>query len=212
MGTNSVVGGGAENRAGAISGGSYSTVPGGFQNVAAGNYSFAAGRQAKAALEGQFVWADATGTDLTSPMPNTVTFRASGGYRLITDDKNSLGVELAANATAWSILSDREVKENFEAIDTGEILAQVAALPLSAWNYKADPGQRRYIGPVAQDFHASFGLGDDVTINTLDTDGVALAAIQGLNAKVIALEAENEALKQRLARMEELLEAWVGPQ
>ena len=199
------VGGGAENRAGAVSGGSYSTVPGGFQNVAAGNYSFAAGRQAKAALDGQFVWADSTGTDLTSPMPNTVTFRASGGYRLISDDKNSLGVELLANATAWSILSDREVKENFEDIDPREILEQVAALPLAAWNYKADPGQRRYIGPVAQDFHSAFGLGNETTINTLDTDGVALAAIQGLNAKVDELEAENLELKQRLERLEALL-------
>lgn len=36
-------------------------------------------------------------------------------------------------------------------------------------------------GPIAQDFHAAFGPGiDDRHIVTVDTDGVALAAIQGL--------------------------------
>jgi DNA-binding transcriptional MerR regulator len=38
---------------------------------------------------------------------------------------------------------------------------------------------------MAQDFHAAFGLGtDDKHIATVDADGVALAAIQGLNEKV----------------------------
>ena len=37
---------------------SYATVPGGFDNVAAGEYSFAAGQQAQALHEGAFVWAD----------------------------------------------------------------------------------------------------------------------------------------------------------
>ena len=56
------------------------------------------------------------------------------------------------------------------------------------------------MGPMAQDFHAAFGLGaNDVTIATVDADGVALAAIQGLNDK---LERENEALKKRLADLE----------
>jgi hypothetical protein len=51
----------------------------------------------------------------------------------------------------------REAKENFEAIDAREILEKVAGLPLTSWNYKADPDHRRYIGPVSQDFHAAFG-------------------------------------------------------
>lgn len=199
-GTNSFVGGGVNNRA--I--GTAATIPGGKDNTA-NHYSFAAGHRAKALQIGSFVWADSTDADAIALVNDSVTFRASGGYRLFTDDKSSLGVALEANATAWSILSDRELKENFEDIDPREILEQVAALPLAAWNYKADPGQRRYIGPVAQDFHSAFGLGNDTTINTLDTDGVALAAIQGLNAKVDELEAENLELKQRLERLEALL-------
>ena len=45
----------------------------------------------------------------------------------------------------------------------------------------------RHLGPTAQDFRAAFGLGeDDTTISTVDEQGVALAAIQGLYAVVQA--------------------------
>jgi len=38
---------------------------------------------------------------------------------------------------------------------------------------------------MARDFHAAFGLGEsEKRINTVDADGVALAAIQGLNQKL----------------------------
>jgi hypothetical protein len=59
------------------------------------------------------------------------------------------------------------------------------------------------MGPVAQDFRAAFGLGDsDKTITTVDADGVALAAIQGLNQK---LEAELRAKDERINRLEAAL-------
>jgi hypothetical protein len=49
---------------------------------------------------------------------------------------------------------------------------------------------------MAQDFHAAFGLGgSERTIATVDADGVALAAVQGLNEK---MEAENEKLRAEL--------------
>lgn len=42
-----------------------------------------------------------------------------------------------------------------------------------------------HIGPMAQDFNAAFQLGEsDRAITTVDADGVALAAIQGLNQKL----------------------------
>ena len=75
-------------------------------------------------------------------------------------------------------------------------------MPISAWNYKDDPASR-HVGPMAQDFHAAFGLGfDDKHIATVDADGIALAAIQGLNQK---LEAQAGALQERddrIARLE----------
>jgi trimeric autotransporter adhesin len=98
--------------------------------------------------------------------------------------------------------SDREVKRDFAPVDAGEVLAKVTALPIQAWSYINSPGIR-HLGPVAQDFRAAFGLGaDDKTIATVDADGVALAAIQGLNRK---LETENAELRARLEKIEQLL-------
>ena len=43
-------------------------------------------------------------------------------------------------------------------------------------------------GPMAQDFHEAFGLSvSHKMIDTIDPNGVALAAIQGLEAKDTAL-------------------------
>ena len=97
---------------------------------------------------------------------------------------------------------DRNLKENFTSVDPGEILAKVSALPITRWNYKDDP-TAPHIGPVAQDFRSAFGLGhDEKTICVVDSDGVALAAIQGLNKKVDELvkqqKEEIEALKAEL--------------
>ena len=66
------------------------------------------------------------------------------------------------------------------------------------------------MGPMAQDFHAAFGLGvSDKLIDTIDPDGVALAAIQGLHAlveekdaEIAENRAEIEELRERLERLE----------
>jgi trimeric autotransporter adhesin len=115
---------------------------------------------------------------------------------------------LTVNGTFVSA-SDRNQKECFQAVDPGEVLARVAALPITAWSYKEDR-DTRHIGPMAQDFHAAFGVGpDDKHITTVDADGVALAAIQGLNQKlerqITAKDARIRELEIRLARLEQLL-------
>ncbi len=107
-----------------------------------------------------------------------------------------------SNGGVWTNASSRELKEGFAAIDAGTILSKVLALPISTWRYKtSDEGT--HIGPVAEDFKETFGFaGDGKSIPTVDADGVALAAIQGLNAK---LEAENAELRARLERIERSL-------
>jgi len=80
-------------------------------------------------------------------------------------------------------------------------------LPLSTWNYKSQNPAVRHLGPMAQDFKAAFNLGEsDTGITTVDADGVALAAIQGLGQKVEALRAENTDLKVRLEKLERLIQ------
>jgi hypothetical protein len=112
-------------------------------------------------------------------------------------------------AGTYSPSSDRNAKENIQPVSPRDVLERVAALPISRWNFKQDPNSE-HVGPMAQDFHAAFGLGaDDKHIATVDADGVALAAIQGLNRKLeeeLRLrDAENRALKQRLEKVEQLV-------
>jgi hypothetical protein len=109
------------------------------------------------------------------------------------------GVTMAAGGGSFTSLSDRHVKTAIEAIDPTVILDQVVGLPISTWSYIAQGTGIRHIGPMAQDFMAAFEVGEtDTGITTIDADGVALAAIQGLNAK---LEAERDALAGQVERL-----------
>ena len=75
-----------------------------------------------------------------------------------------------------------------------KILQLVNDLPVSTWQYKGQDGQ--HIGPMAQDFYSSFGLGASETgIASVDADGVALAAIKALINEV-------ETLKVRVSELE----------
>ena len=102
--------------------------------------------------------------------------------------------------------SDRDRKENFREVDCNEILAKVAELPVTSWNYKHDEDTVRHIGPVAQDFHQAFALGhDELSITSLDSDGVALASIKALNAKLEQKDAQIQELQKRLEAMEAVI-------
>ncbi|HEV8359836.1 MAG TPA: tail fiber domain-containing protein, partial [Candidatus Thermoplasmatota archaeon] len=131
----------------------------------------------------------------------------------------SAGVSLAPGAGAWSTLSDRNAKGFFEPVDGRDVLQQLAGLDVSTWTYNSQAPTIRHMGPVAQDFRAAFGLGEsDTTISTVDADGVAFAAIQGLyaelqdrDARITALEHQNSVLEDRLAHIEAMLtQAGVG--
>jgi hypothetical protein len=127
------------------------------------------------------------------------------GFELMRLQLSGLTVFGAVTATAFNTSSDRNVKENFKPVDPRAVLAKVVVLPLSEWNYKSDTASR-HVGPMAQDFHTAFGLGtDDKHIATVDADGVALAAIQGLNQKLEETRAENAALRRELSEIKQLL-------
>jgi hypothetical protein len=109
------------------------------------------------------------------------------------------GQVVASNSV--SSVSDRNAKENFAEIDSADVLAKVAQLPLQTWNYRDDRYKVKHLGPVAQDFHAAFDVGsDDKHITMVDADGVALAAIQGLyrlvQGKDVALQRQARELAQ----------------
>jgi hypothetical protein len=217
------VSGGQSNRVTGV----YGTVAGGRLNVAADS-AFAAGTRAKAIHSGAFVWASGNTNDYPSSSSNRVHFYAAGGMEVAFGGQDVDGhglkwLELASQEPgrvinayngaylseggAWTDTSDRNAKENFEPVDPHEILERVIALPLNRWNYRSESNAVRHLGPVAQDFHAAFGVGaDDKHIAGLDSSGVALAAIQGLSHELRAKQAEINLLKQRLEALESRLD------
>ena len=221
-GPRSVVGGGSSNTA--I--GNWSTVSGGAENCAGGTYSWAGGRRAKIRPGdnpggddscggltypggpgdgGTFVWADSQDADFVSTGPNQFLVRAAGGVYFGTDStvsitagrfiNTSTGAHLTSGGT-WTNASSRALKTDFADIDPVEVLGKVLALPIQSWRY-VNSESIRHLGPIAEDFYASFGLGSDAeSISTVDAAGVALAAIQGLYQKLIS---ENAQLRDELA-------------
>jgi hypothetical protein len=109
--------------------------------------------------------------------------------------------------------SDRNAKEKFRPVNAREILSHLAGLPIQTWTFKQDDSRVHHIGPMSQDFYASFQVGpDDKHIATVDADGVAFAAIQGLNEIVqeqtaeLATKAKKiDALEKRLDQIEKSL-------
>jgi hypothetical protein len=208
------VAGGENNNAS----GDHAMVPGGANNIAGGSFSLAAGFDAFAVNNGAFVWADSINSILTSTNDNSVTFRATGGYRLFSNAGTTAGVFLAPGGASWASISDRNAKKNIRTVNDEEILDKLSRVPVEQWNYKSESDNATpNLGPMAQDFKAAFYPGrDNRSITTLEFDGVELAAIQGLNQKVEAgrqdsdariqkLEAENADLKQRLATLQQIV-------
>lgn len=221
------VDGGSENEAS----GPNSTIPGGDYNFATGTAAFAAGAGAKASSDNAFVWNDSSayldidndGTDegLSSDGDvagsgvtgaGTVHVSAQGGVRIITGPSAVTYVD--GWSAGWSTTSTRSAKTNVDPVDPLEALAGVEELQLATWEYKLEDGEgagTTHLGPMAEEFHAAFEVGDsDEHINSIDADGVAFAAIQGLSSKLDAkcdriedLEAQNDQLRDRLTALEQ---------
>ncbi len=212
-GANGTVGGGHFNTASGLG----STIPGGRENAADGDYSFAAGRRAKANNDGCFVWGDSTEADVACTGDNRWVARASGGVYFYSSADLSTGVHLPAGSSEWLPIpgfSDRNLKDHIIPVDTQGVLGRLAEPPISTWSYKSSD-RVRHIGPMAQDFYATFGLGDDdKRIHTIDTAGVALASIQGLynvvqekEMRISELEADNAALQSQVDDLEARVQA-----
>jgi hypothetical protein len=227
------IGGGRDNIAG-----TYGFVPGGNKNNAGGAYSFAGGRGASTTngavnpvnYFGAFAWADSADASFGTPQPfrttanNQFAVRARGGVVFKVDTVNiaatasdaTAGCSLpSGGAASWSCSSDRNLKDGIKAISPKDVLSKVVNLPLSTWQFKGT--SRRHLSPMAQDFWAAFGFGeDDRHITASDVSGVALAAVQGVNqkmndelaslkAKNAQLQRSNEAMLRELAAIKKKL-------
>ncbi|HEY3235542.1 MAG TPA: tail fiber domain-containing protein [Polyangiaceae bacterium] len=99
--------------------------------------------------------------------------------------------------------SDRNLKRNMVPIPPEEVLERLNQVDVPMWSYKEEDPSVRHIGPMAQDFHAAFGLGaSERRIDVVDANGVSFAAIQALYRKVQKLEQENQKLRSELQAVE----------
>jgi hypothetical protein len=154
----------------------------------------------------------------------------TSGSSIVMDNQAAAGTELTLTSTGNMTIagtltqnSDRDSKRDIVSVHPEEILAKVATLPIATWNRKVDPPSVRHLGPMAQDFAAAFGLGDNERqISTLDMAGVSLASIQALyrmvsettaqkDEEIGQLKSENADLSRRLAALEALVQAQAGP-
>jgi len=193
------VGGGSSNDATAYG----AMVPGGLQCAASGPMSLAAGTYAKARGAGSFVWSDSctSGDSVRNTTDNRWVARARGGVYFYTNLGMTTGSYLSAGGSSWNAVSDSMTKENFRTVDKKALLDALARMRVRDYNLKSQDRSIRHIGPVAQDFHNTFGFGESNTaINMEDADGVALAAIQALYEQNQVQQAEIDALKAELAK------------
>jgi Chaperone of endosialidase len=136
---------------------------------------------------------------------------------------NGNGAYLTISGT-WTNASDRNKKENYVLLNSGDILSKIDSLPILRWNYKGEPASVQHIGPIAQDFYKLFHVGNNnVSISTIDPAGVALIGVQALHKKIVVvtnnindsiqtLQTENARLKEQLSVLQLQVNAILGAQ
>jgi trimeric autotransporter adhesin len=185
--------------------------------TASGEHSTAMGTAASTnEQDGSFVYGDSsTGTRINASAPNQFVVRAQNiwlGKNNSTTDTSGRFIETSTGAFlstggAWTNSSSRALKTNFAAVNVRDVLRGVVQLPLTTWNYKAEDAGIRHLGPIAQDFYQTFKLGaDDEHIGTIDSAGVALAAIQGLHAELTDRDQRMAAQQEQIQKQQTQIE------
>jgi trimeric autotransporter adhesin len=195
----------------------YAAIPGGDGNTVAGNYSFAAGKNAYADKANCFVWSDGSNpsepnqgcyvTSIGASTTNAFVVRATGGIELtLIGNTRRIGVGheyIKPASSGWNSVSDYNMKKDVQEVDPREVLEHLVSLPVATWRYRNDPSGDLFMGPMAQDFYAAFKLGgDDRHINNIDAEGVALAAIKGAYSEIVRRDETIHALSARVDVME----------
>jgi hypothetical protein len=179
--------------------------------TASSDYSVALGKNVSTSTRsGSFIFGDNSGVVTTVPTANNqFVVRATGGVRFLTSTSLINGCEIGATTgnlvCSGTIIgsSDRNRKQDIAVLDGDEVLAKIATLPVTTWSFIEAPGVR-HAGPMAQDFHAAFGLGEnDTSISYTDINGINMRAIQALIEEIAKLRervSELEATRFRAPR------------
>jgi uncharacterized coiled-coil protein SlyX len=152
---------------------------------------------------GTFVWSDGSATASADTFRNTANnefaARATGGFRFRTNLTGTTGCNLPAGSGVFNCTSSRTTKENFIDVNGNDVLARIRKMPVSTWNYIDEGRQVRHMGPMAEDFYQTFGLGtNNISIGVQDLAGVSLAAVKALEARTANLQQSNAQLSATL--------------
>jgi hypothetical protein len=131
-----------------------------------------------------FHYGDISTTISTSNTANNqMMMRVAGGVAFYTSSDMSTGAVLNAGSGSWSNLSNKKAKNKIKKLNPEDYLPLLDKLRIYEWEYISEPGVT-HIGPMAQSFHQTFGLGaSDKHISMVDADGVTLLMIKGLNSR-----------------------------
>jgi hypothetical protein len=191
----------------------YNTKAAGFRSTSMGDntlatadYTTAMGFNVGAGKTGSFIIGDhSTGALTSTNNDNEFMGVFAGGYRLFTTRSWGKGVYMDGNTSGWTNYSDRNLKENFRPVDGEDLLLKIRSMSITEWNYKQSDPSVKYMGPVAQDFHAAFHLGgtDSLGINSICIDGVNMAAIQALENRTAELKQKAGELQEKTAELQQ---------
>jgi hypothetical protein len=141
----------------------------------------------------------------------TWTFDNDGNFTIsqVGTGANEFSLTGTGNLTIRGTLtqgSDVNSKTAIEAVNELEILERVIGLPIAEWSYKDDGPSVRHIGPMAQDFYDTFSVGESRPgISSIDTGGVALAAIKGLHSVIDDKDRQIQDLQRQIDELRSLV-------
>jgi hypothetical protein len=214
-GESSTIGGGINN----IIAGNFSAIPGGHNDTITVNAhnSFAFGNQVHVNTTYKAVFFD-------GGRPGRLGLNrddSDGGIdypiHVGTNTANGNGAYLT-NGGTWQSTSTRTAKEKFEELDADDVLAALARMPVTAWNYKGT--EERHIGPVSEDFVAAFDVGtmdkdgarNNTSLSHGDLAGIGLVAIQELHRQNQEQKQEISTLKAQIAELQILVRQLLNEQ
>jgi hypothetical protein len=112
---------------------------------------------------------------------------------------------------AFTAVSDKTQKENFQWVDGEEVLEKIRGFELSSWNFIGHDSKKfRHYGPMAQDFFAAFGhdgvgqIGSETTINSGDMAGILMIAVQALEKRTAKLKQKESQIAMLQSKVEDL--------
>jgi hypothetical protein len=138
------------------------------------------------------------------------------GHNAIVTTSNTIrlgntDVTVIEGEVAFTAVSDKTKKENFQPVDGEEVLGKIRGFELSSWNFIGhDPKNFRHYGPMAQDFFGAFGhdgvgqIGSETTINSGDLAGILMIAVQALEKRTAELKQKEAQLAVLASKVEEL--------